>query len=1058
MMFHERKFTARFFRRVVARPALTLTLGLLVIGFCAAGLMRLVKDTSVEAFIPDDHPSVLANDRAEELFGISKPIVIAVMTTDGGSVFRPRVLDLIRVITEHVAGLPNIRPDRVASIATESSIRGKDGAVFVERYVDDAGMLTVEAAADAAGRWRSMPPHVDALVSDDETGAVIMAELIDNGRAAETYETVKQLVREYDGGSVELLVAGPAAVSGYLGAYIDSDARKVQPLVFLVVLGFIYLAFRKATALLGPLFVITGSAGGALGIMAWTGTPYFAITNALPVILVAISVADAIHILTAYYVLRARDPEGDVRETVVHAMVEMARPITLTTLTTMAGFAGIGVASIMPPITSFAWFAALGVALAWAFSILALPNALVLLKLAPSPAFSDWRMRRPDPIGRFFARLGGFSIARPGLVLGIFFLIVVAAADGARELRIDRSQVENFAADEPVRIADERINEHFAGTAFLDVIVDADQPEGLLSAAAMQRILALQTYFESLPHVQKTVSIADYIGLLHGAIEASDTTRELPAGDDAIGEYLFLYEVTGDPGDLEEEIDGEYRTALVRGVLNAHHHSQSAPTVEALTQYVETRFNGDGLTATLAGNVNINYHWMSRLQDSHFLSVALSLAMVLAISCLTFGRVWAGMIALVPVSFTVLVLYGVMGYLGVFLEPATSMFAAISVGVGVDFAIHLVDRIRLALHACNDDLGEATATAMPGTSRACFFNAMALGLGFAVLLTSELPTLQRFGGLVTVAAFASFLAALFIVPALFAVRDRLRRGEPRRVSQSATGIALAVTTLLGTACGWSVDASAGTPDGRDIAERVAARPEGTATRRLVHMTVEPRGGRTMQRTAVILKLNDEKARRIRITYTAPKRGRGTAFLVHDHHTEGAADLRWLHLPVTRKTRRIEAGDRGGYFQGTDFTYADMQSELKFDLADYEFRYEGRVEAEAVVHHRLAGKPRTEAIARELGYGGFEAIIEDRSWIPVRIDFADLDGQPLKTVHVTAVERIDGFWTATRVEADNYRTESRTVFEFETVDYLDGLPDHLFQPGSLQRGLAGFQEI
>lgn len=1054
-MFLDRDFTERFFRRIVARPPVTLAVGLLIIAFCVAGLTRLVKDTSVEAFIPDDHPSVLANDRAEQLFGISKPMAIAVMTTDDGSVFRPHIMELVREVTEAVARMPNIRPDRVASIATESSIRGEHGAVYVERYVDRSGLSA--APADAAQRWRSMPPHVDALVSDDETGAVIMAELIDDDLAAETYEAVRQLVREYDGGPAELLVAGPAAVSGYLGAYIDRDARKLQPLVFLLVLGFIYLAFRRTTALLGPVFVILGSAGGALGIMAWAGTPYFAITNALPVILVAISVADAIHILTAYYVLRAQHPEGDVREQVVHAMVEMARPITLTTLTTMAGFAGIGIASIMPPITAFAWYAMLGVGLAWAFSVLVLPNALVLLRPAPSPAFADWRMRRPDPIGRFFARIGDWSAGRPGRVLGTFALLVVLAAAGAVQLRIDRSQVENFAPDEPLRIADERINERFAGTAFLDVIVEADEPEGLLTGEAMERILALQTHFESLPHVQKTVSIADYIGLLHGAVEATGTARVLPAGDDAVGQYLFLYEVTGDPGDLAEEIDGDYRTALVRGVLDAHYYSQTAPTVEALQQYVHKAFGDGGLTATLAGDVNIGYHWMSRLQDSHFLSVGLSLAMVLAISCLTFGRIWAGVIALIPVSFTVLVLYGVMGWLGVFLEPATSMFAAISVGVGVDFAIHLIDRIRHALRAFDEDLGEAIASAMPGTARACFFNAAALGLGFAVLLTSELPTLQRFGGLVTVAAFASFLTALFIVPALFAVRQRLRQRLPRTASASTGGAAAVLVALAPALAITTVPAEsrADTPTGREIAERVASRPEGAATRRLVQITVEPRRGRAMERTAVIMKLNDEELRRTRITYTAPKRSRDVAFLAHDNHAADAEDLRWLYLPVTRKPRRVSASDRGGYFQGTDFSYADMQSELKFDLADYEFRYEGREETEGGVRHRLSGRPRTDTIAQELGYGGFEAVIDAGTWLPLSIDFTDVDGRPLKTVTVAAVENIDGYWTATRIEAVNHQTESQTVFEFETVEYLDDLPAHLFREGSLQRGLSGY---
>lgn len=1052
MLFAHGETTARFFRRVVARPRTAVALGLLATVLAAAGLARLVKDTSVDAFIPQDHPSVIANDRAETIFGVSRPMALAVLPKDGGSVFRPDILELVRDLTEEVAALPNIRPERVASLATESSISGRDGSLFIDPYVPPPpSAISPAQAADAARRWRAMPPHIDTLVSGDAAAAAILAEVVDEDLAVESYRALLGLAQEYEARGAEILVAGPAAVSGYLSAYIDSDARKLQPLVFLVVLAFIYLAFRRGSALFGPLLVIAGATGGALGLMAWSGTPYFAITNALPVIVVAISVADAIHILSAWFVIKAGDDKGDVREQVVQAMTEMARPVTLTTLTTMAGFAGIGFASIMPPITFFAWFAMLGVALAWLFSIIVLPNVLVLLNPALSPAFAGWSAKRPSLAGRVFAGIGSAAARRPGAVLCVFATAVAVAVFGALQLRIDRAQVENFAPGEPIREADERINERFAGTAFLDVIVEADEAEGLLSAAAMEKILALQQRFESLPRVQKTVSIADYIGLLHGAIEGDGGSRGLPATDDAIAQYLFLYEVTGNPEDLDEEIDRDYRTALVRGILDARYFSETRPAVEALQGYLQAEFGG-ALSATLAGDVNINYHWMDRLQASHFRSLGLSLLMVLAIAWLSFGALHAGLIAIVPVSFTVLALYGVMGYAGILLEPATSMFAAISVGVGVDFAIHLVDRLRRALDARGGRLVEAIAVAMPATARACFFNVTALGAGFAVLLTSDLPTLERFGALVTVAAFGSFLTSLVVVPALFALRQRMRRPTPDAAARLARRSAVLLVAALAPCALPFPQALAEEPRGREIAERVAARPEGRAARRVVHMTLTPARGRPRERTAVVLKRVDEAGRRTRITYTAPKRARNISFLSHDDPAAAANDNRWLYTPATRRIRRIPAADRGDAFQGTDFSYADVQSELKFDLDDYLFRYEGRADSKSNVRHRIVGRPRTAAIARELGYGRFSAVVDEASWMPVQIEFFDPDGEPLKTVSVETFRRIEGIWTATHIEARNHRTGHRTRFRYTEVSYPESLAEDLFLPMSLQRGL------
>ena len=1053
-MFSNADVASRFFHAVTARPRLILLISVIMIAIGATGLTRLVKDTSVKAFIPPDHPVLQADEHAAEVFGLSDTVAVAIVTRDESSIFTPAAFELIADLSARIADLPNIRQDRVTSLATEVSISGSDGAVDVTPYVDgpSPGLSAVE---DAKVRWLSMPPHIGTIVSDDETGTVILAELLEPDLAGQTYAEVIAIASGFDDSSFEFHVAGPGAVSGFLSSYIDRDASKLQPLVFVLVLGFIYFAFRRFRALPGPLLVVLGATGGSLGIMAWLGTPYYAITNALPVIIVAISVADAIHILSAYFQFRAQLPNETVRNLVVRSMVTMARPITLTTLTTIAGFVGIGVASIMPPITAFAWFAALGVGLAWAFSIFALPNMLVVLRLGRSPAFENWRRNEPSGLGRFLARVGAFAASRFAMVLCLFVALTVVAVYGATQLRIDRSQVENFAPGEPIRVADETINSKFAGTAFLDVVVRTTEPEGLLDYRQMQRIADLQTYFESLPHVQKTIGITDYLDRLHRAIDSNpgsgDSVRSLPHTEDSIAQYLLIYEMSGDPTDFEEEIDYDYQTTLIRGVLNSHFFSESRPTVEALQAYVDNEFNDGSISATLAGDVTIGYHWMSRLERSHFIGVALSLALVLTASIVVFRSVTAGLIAVVPVTFSVLVLYAVMGFAGIHLEPATSMFAAIALGVGVDFGIHLVDRMREAYAVHADDTAAAVKRALPQTARACFFNSAALGLGFSVLLVSDLPTLQRFGGLVAVAAVSSYIAALIIVPALFAAENELWKRLSLR-SRTAVLRSFALFVLMTAAVLYGNDVVAEEFTADEIASHVAARPEGKATSRYIDIVLTNKKGRIKKRRALVFKENRGEARYTRITYTEPKAIRDTAFLSHDFHDGSDSDNRWFYMPAAKKVRRVPASKRGQYFLGTDFTYEDIQSELKFRLDDYTFKYEGQTKEGTKVLHRVSGKPINQKVAKELGYGAFEAVIDESTWMPVQVEFNDLKNQPLKTIHVDAIEQIGGIWTATSIRAINHKTGHQTQFLFRNVSYRDDLADSYFDPPALARGL------
>ncbi len=1051
-MTSTRNGTAQLFYRLTSRPRLVLILSGVFILVTASGMTQLSKDTSVRAFIPQDDPSVVNDDRITEIFGLSEPIAVAVTTADGGSIFTSRSLTLVRDLTNALTTVPNVRADRVASLATESSIAGTEGQVLVDAYTP-RGEISEAAAASARLRWLDMPPHIGTLAAEDESGAVILTEIIDPDLAVETYLAILALVEQYETEGVEIHVAGPAAVSAFLSKKIDGDARVMQPLVFVMVLGFIFAAFRRVKALLAPFVVLLGAAGGAMGIMGWAGIPYFAITNALPVILVAIAVADAIHVLSSYYQLRSQKPDAETRDLVVMAMTEMAQPITLTTLTTIAGFIGIALASIMPPITYFAWFAALGVAFAWLFSLITLPNMLVLLNLGPSKAFSSWEDGRPNLLGRFFHRVSAFSARRHVAVLTVFVLVGGLAAAVAQNLRVDRSQVENFAPTEPIRIADELINDTFAGTSFLDVIVETEEPEGLLQAGRMAKIVALQEFIESLPHVELTAGISDYLSLLHKAIneERSTGSRRLPKEDDAIAQYLLVYEVSGDPTDFEEEIDAQYQTALIRSVLDSVFFSQTSDAVIQLEEYLDAEFNEPGMRATLGGDVNITYHWMSRLKQSHFDGVMLSLIMVLGMAVIAFRSLGAGLLSVVPVSFTIVIIYALMTSLDIYLEPATSMFAAISVGVGVDFAIHLVDRLRVALRLSGENVEAAIAMAVPGTARACFFNAAALGIGFSVMLASELPMLQRFGGLVATAALTSFVVGLIVIPACYAAVLRLKRAGLRWANRPRVSNAILLIAAIAMAPAerlWADNAR-----GLEIATKVAERSEGDLAKRTIQMTLTDRRGGEKQRIALVLKKSSPQARLTRITYLEPKALRNTTFLSHDSRTVERPDERWLYIPAVRKVRRIPASDRGDYFLGTDFTYEDMQNDLKFDVADYHFEHVGITQIDQRMVHEISGAPRSDQIASELGYGAFKASVDEATWLPLRIEFFDLDAQPLKSIEVRDYEQIDGIWTATEIVAVNHQSGHSTRFTYLDVDYPETLPEQAFDQNGLQRRLS-----
>lgn len=239
--------------------------------------------------------------------------------------------------------------------------------------------------------------------------------------------------------------------------------------------------------------------------------------------------------------------------------------------------------------------------------------------------------------------------------------------------------------------------------------------------------------------------------------------------------------------------------------------------------------------------------------------------------------------------------------------------------------------------------------------------------------------------------------------------------------------------------------------GRMIAEKMYERAEGDAVRRTLHMELTNKGGKTRKRSAKVYRRHTEGQKETVIRLESPRSVRGMAFLTYDRSDPSKDDEQWLYLPALKKVRRIPASDRGDYFLGTDFSYNDVKEELKFEPTDYVFRYEDSYAVEDKEFHRISGEPSSGAVAKELGYGGFKAIIAAESWMPVDILFLDLKGQPLKQIYVKDVKLVDGIWSPRLIEVENLQTGHRTKFTYSEVIYTNSLPETLFSVRSLRSG-------
>jgi predicted RND superfamily exporter protein len=298
-------------------------------------------------------------------------------------------------------------------------------------------------------------------------------------------------------------------------------------------------------------------------------------------------------------------------------------------------------------------------------------------------------------------------------------------------------------------------------------MIETEQPEDLFNPEYLRRIEAFQYYLLSLPHVNGSTSIVDYLKQMNRALNGGVAEAyQLPGDADLIAQYFLLYSASSDPTDFQEEIDFDYQRANLRVHLDSGRYSIGKPVVEASRGFIVHIFNTAGIKASLSGRVNVDYHWIKRLADSHFYSIAIALFLVMLMAAISFRSLLAGVFVLLPVVVTILMIYAVMGFSGIWLSVSTSMFAAISIGLGVDFSIHTLERLQILLATRQGSVDEALLKLYPSTGRALLFNCLALALGFGVLISSKVVVLQEFGILVAVAIVTSFFTSLTLLPAL----------------------------------------------------------------------------------------------------------------------------------------------------------------------------------------------------------------------------------------------------------------------------------------------------
>ncbi len=744
----------RFLTALTSRPWLVFVVVFAVsAAFLAAVAGNTRMETDLDEYMPKDHPAFIYSDEAEEWFDIDDGIIIAIEHTDG--IYNHGTLSKVKGLTKELGKHDLIDRSDVTSLYTADNITGSEDGLDVRAFYSKVPETEFELDALRRG-VRANDMVRGRLVSEDETVTLIIAELGDDAFSQEFYHEILDLTAAYEGPE-KLYVAGRPIVEGTMAYLAPKDMKRMVPIVLLIITVVLALVLRSPKSTFFTLLVVVLSTLWTFGLMAWLGIPIYAVSTMIPVMLIAIGVADGIHIYGHLGLYQRATPGVSARDGASEMIRGMWKPVVMTSVTTAVGFISL-LTSDVYPIKYFGVFTAFGVMAAMVLSLVLIPAGVVAFGLPGA------RKVKPEKkgAGDIAVAFGKGVLKHKRLVVVIAVIVVVVSAMGATKIWINSSFLEKFERDSDIVLTDAFINERFGGTSTLNVILDSADNDAMKRPDVLRLMDEMQTQSEMLDEVGDSFGLADYLRRINMVMHADDPAFDaIPESAELVAQYLLLYEMSGDPDMLWRTVDYVYARSNVTLQLKGD-DSKTINRAIGVVEEFKPLFEELGVNVNYAGSGYKSLIFSDLILKGQVQSLILSLGIIVILLSLMFKRISAGLIGVIPITITAIVSFGVMGLLNIPLSTTTALISSIAVGVGIDYAVHFMERFRVAAKRTGDVVA-TIADAMHHSGRAIMFNAIVVIAGFLVLLFSAFPPNRALGALVSGNMFISLLGTVTIM-------------------------------------------------------------------------------------------------------------------------------------------------------------------------------------------------------------------------------------------------------------------------------------------------------
>lgn len=608
-------------------------------------------------------------------------------------------------------------------VVTRDDLETTDGLVQLEQ--DTEWLRTLHGIREL---HVPMEPIAAPGIFSEDLKTVGILLVLDSGQfraeRSEMLEWLKTAAPERIAGEVH--VVGLPLLKAAVASHIDRDQRVVTPLSGVAMMGMLGLLFRRVAGVVLPMLVVGLSLVTTLGLYTACGFELNSITSLLPPVVIVLSVSVAVHLLDAWN--HAVDSGEKGKSAIRSALRAVWKPCVFTAAMTAAGLLSLALSPI-PAVRLFGLFAAVGVSLSVIYAFAVLPIALDWTPERPTRSRAQWMVRLLESLARQSAN-------HPRKILLTALLITAAAAGSAARIENNTDLIHFFKKHDPIFSAHDHVDKALGSVRSLDLLIGKADESAIDLPQELPALAEFENRIDSIPDVAGTTSIADFAAALQASPEFRHPMAVRLLTDDARHARMQVH--LADIGSARASDICDRIEELAADTLG------SDWSVTPTGAYYQVIRDSNKLVVTLIKSFGV------------------TLIVVLLSTCLLFRSPAVLVPASIPNILPIIWGAGIMGLLGIDFSTATTMVAAVVIGLAVDDTIHYLHHFQTFRHL---PAIEATQSTTRRIGRALVISSIVLVGGFWMgALGSFIPT-NTFALLTGCMMISALLCDLLVLPA-----------------------------------------------------------------------------------------------------------------------------------------------------------------------------------------------------------------------------------------------------------------------------------------------------